>query len=79
MQALVARVHLDVHHIPAFELNIAYVPSFTLFIAFEDKAALLCSNEDQYLIAHMHLLSSALPLGGVLRLSTGPLRVSETE
>jgi hypothetical protein len=57
MQTPVTRVHLDVHHIPALEVNITYVPSFTLLIAFKDEAALLCSNEDQDFLTHKHLLS----------------------
>jgi hypothetical protein len=57
VQALVARIHLDVHHVPAFELNITRFPSFASLIAFDNKAALLCSNEDQYLFTHKHLLS----------------------
>jgi hypothetical protein len=56
MQTPVARVELNVHHVPALEMDITRLPSFALLIAFEDKAALLCSNEDQYLFAHMHLL-----------------------
>jgi hypothetical protein len=68
MQTLVTRVHLDVHHIPAFELNITDLPFFALFIAFENKSALLRPNQDHNLFAHDHLLCSA-----------GLLRLSETE
>ncbi len=60
VQTPVARIHLDVHHIPALELNIACFPSFALLIALEDKAALLCSNKDQNFLTHKPLLSSAL-------------------
>jgi hypothetical protein len=68
VQALVAWIHLDMHHVPAFELNITCFPSFAFFIAFEDKTTLLRPNEDQYLLTHKHLLSS-----------TGLLRLAETE
>jgi hypothetical protein len=56
VQALIARVHLDVHHIPAFEVDITCFPAFALLIAFEYKTALLCSNEDQYFFTHKTLL-----------------------
>jgi hypothetical protein len=62
VQAPVARVHLNVHHIPAFELNITCFPAFALFIAFEDKTALLRANEDQDFLRHKKLLSFVKPL-----------------
>ena len=56
VKPLITRVHLDMHHIPAFELNVIHVPFFSPGIAFKDKAALLRSNENHDLFAHCQLL-----------------------
>jgi hypothetical protein len=40
MQALVARIHLDVHDVPAFEMNITDLPLLSSGVAAKDKAAL---------------------------------------
>src|SRR5688500_951203 len=57
MQAMVARVHLHVHHIPALEVDVTHIPFFAFLIALEYEATLFCSNEDQDLLTHNHLLS----------------------
>jgi hypothetical protein len=58
VQALIAGVHLNVHHIPALELNVTDFPAFAFLIAFEEKAALLRADQDHYLFTHHYLLSS---------------------
>ena len=50
VQTLIARVHLNVHHIPAFELDITDFPFFSFFIAFKDKTTLLRSDQHHDLL-----------------------------
>jgi len=49
VQALVARVELHMHDVPAFELQVTDLPLFSLAIAGKDKATLTRADE------HFHL------------------------
>lgn len=55
MQTPITRVELQMHHIPAFEVDVADLPLLPRGIAAENKSTLSCTNKNLYRFAHDNL------------------------